>query len=63
MARVKTTEAQKRASRAYEKRNPENTRYLRYKTTARTFVRHHATEEDMAELEEIFKKENPNYTK
>lgn len=62
MARDKTTEAQKRASRAYEKRNPENTRYLRYKTTARTFVRHHATEEDMAELEEIFKKENPNYT-
>ena len=63
MARDKTTDAQKRASRAYEKRNPENTRYLRYKTTARTFVRHHATEEDMAELEEIFKKENPNYTK
>lgn len=63
MARDKTTEAQKRASRAYEKRNPENTRYLRYKTTARTFVRHHATEEDMAELEEIFKKENPNYNK
>lgn len=57
----KVTEAQKRASERYIERNPEKNRYLKYRTTARTFVRHHATEEDMAELEEIFKRENPNY--
>ncbi len=56
----KTTEAQRRASRAYEERNPEKTKITRYRSTARTFVRHHAKQEDIDELIEIFKKENPN---
>lgn len=60
MTDLKTTEAQRRASRAYKKRNPEQTRINRYRSNARTFVRHHAKEEDMKELLEIFKKENPN---
>lgn len=56
----KTSEAQKRASKAYVKRNPEKNRYLKYRTTARTFVRHYAEPEDIIEMFEIFAKENPN---
>lgn len=60
MTNLKTTEAQLRASANYRERNPEATKYLRYRTTARTFVRHHAKQEDIDELLDIFKKENPN---
>ena len=49
----KTGNAQARASRAWEKKNPERTRYLRYRSTAKTFTRNHATEEDLEELESI----------
>lgn len=63
MTKNKTSEAQKRASRAYEERNPEKTKIDRYKRNARTFFRHYATRDDIDELEEIFKKENPNYKK
>ena len=54
----KTSEAQIRATRNYEKRNREQTRINRYKRTARLFVKTYATEEDMKELNEIFKKNN-----
>lgn len=54
----KLTEAQKRAQKKYEKKNPLKTRIQRYRTTARTFVRHYATKDDMAELQEIFENEN-----
>lgn len=60
MTKLKTTEAQRRASKNYKQRNPEQTRINRYRSNARTFVRHHAKEEDMKELLEIFEKENPN---
>lgn len=60
MAGDKTSEAQKRASRAYVKRNPEKNRYLKYRTTARTFFRHYAEPEDIIEMFEIFANENPN---
>lgn len=60
MSKNKTSEAQLRASANYRDRNPDSTRYLRYRTTARTFVRHHATKDDIDGLIEIFKKENPN---
>ena len=56
----KTSAAQIRASRNWERRNPERTRYIRYKNSARTFIRHHATEEDIDELIQIFHEENPN---
>lgn len=56
----KTSEAQRAAIKRYQKRNPHQTRLTSYRTTARTFVRHHATKEEMEELIEIFKKENPN---
>lgn len=60
MTDFKTTEAQRRASKNYKKRNPEQTRINRYRSNARTFVRYHAKQEDMKELLEIFEKENPN---
>lgn len=63
MAKYKTSEAQRRASKKYKEKNPEQTKISRYRSNARTFVRHHATEEDMAELVEIYEKENPNYSK
>ena len=59
----KVTEAQKRASRAYEERNPEKTKIDRYRRNARTFFRHYATEDDIDELIDIYEKENPNYSK
>lgn len=60
MTKLKTTEAQRRASKAYKKRNPEQTKVNRYRSNARTFVRYHATQEDINELIDIFKRENPN---
>ena len=63
MSDGKSSEAQKRASRAYEGRNPEKTKIDRYKRNARTFFRHYATKDDIEELIDIYKKENPNYTK
>ena len=63
MAKLKTTEAQRRASKKYKERNPEQTRINRYRSNAKTFVRYHAKEEDMKELLKIFKNENPNGVK
>ena len=65
--RKKTSEAQIRATREWEKRNPEAKRYSRTKTNARTFARHYAKSyEDIKELTdqmlEIFHNENPNAT-
>lgn len=56
----KTSPAQRAAVERYQKKNPELRRLSSYRTTARTFVRHHATREEMEELMEIFEKENPN---
>lgn len=50
----KISEAQKKASRAYENRNRDKTRINTYRRTARLFVKSYATEEDMKELIKIF---------
>ena len=60
MTSYKTSEAQRRATKNWEKNNPERKRYLRYRSNARTFVRHWAVDEDVEELLEIYKKENSN---
>nr|DAT09305.1 MAG TPA: hypothetical protein [Caudoviricetes sp.] len=60
MTNLKTTEAQRRASKNYKERNPEQTKINRYRSNARTFVRHHATKDDIDDLIDIFKRENPN---
>lgn len=43
----------------WRKKNRERSRYLSYRSTARTFVRHYATPEDVEELKEIYLTENP----
>lgn len=59
----KASEAQRRATKRWEKSNPERVKYLRNRTAARTFVRHYADDEDLEELIDIYKKENPNSKK
>ena len=63
MTEGKASEAQRRATKKWEKNNPERKRYLRYRSNARTFVRHWAVEEDLKELIDIFWDENPNAEK
>ena len=51
----KTSEAQRRATRKWQEKNPERRRYNSYKSSARSFIRHHATEEDLQELEVLIR--------
>lgn len=52
MAEKKTSEAQVKASRAWEERNKEKARLDRYKRTARTFIRQ-ANEDYIDALKEL----------
>lgn len=60
MANYKTSKAQRKASRKWEERNREQARKQSYLRTARLYFRTYADDEDVAELLEIYKKENPN---
>lgn len=53
---VKISDAQKRATEGYRKRNREKTRIDGYRRTARLFIRSHATEEDLQEIETLVEK-------
>lgn len=50
---AKISDAQKRATEGYRMRNREKTRIDGYKRTARSFIRNHATEEDLKEVESL----------
>ena len=63
MTEKKTSDAQVKASRKWEEKNPDRKRYIRYRSNARTFVRHWANEEDLKELIDIFWDENSNARK
>lgn len=52
----KISDAQKRATEVYRKRNREKTRIDGYIRTARLFIRSHATEEDLQEIEILVEK-------
>ena len=56
---TKTSQAQIKASRNYEKRNKETTRINSYKRTARLFVKTYATDDDMKELIKIYEENTP----
>lgn len=56
----KTSDAQIRAVRNWEKNNADKVKYMRYKSGAKTFARYWADDEDMEEVFEVYKKENPN---
>ena len=50
----------RRNSAKFRENNPEYSRMLSYRSTARTFARKYATPEEMANLNHIFETENPN---
>lgn len=52
----KISDAQKRATEVYRKRDREKTRIDGYRRTARLFIRSHATEEDLQEIEILVEK-------
>lgn len=47
------SEAQLRATRKYERKNPEENRRVKYRSTAKTFIRHYADQKDIAALREL----------
>ena len=59
----KVSDAQVKASRKWEKNNPEVFRYQNAKRMARTFARKHAKPGDLEELRQIYINENPNAKK
>lgn len=44
-----------KADKKWREQNKEHRRYLSYRGTARTFIRNHATFEDLEELENLIK--------
>ena len=49
----KTSEAQIKASRRWEKKNRKKTTIDNYRRTAKLFIRNHADEKDLVELEDM----------
>lgn len=58
--RMAYSKAQNEATKNYKKRNPEQTKYLNYKTMARSFIKNLATQEDLDMLKGLMagKEEN-----
>ncbi|MDO4595257.1 MAG: hypothetical protein Q4B52_07745 [Tissierellia bacterium] len=50
----------KKANKKWRSKNPEKTRLMSYKRSARTYVRRYASHSDIRDLIELFNKENPN---
>lgn len=50
---AKTTEAQKRADKKYRETHRNKRTHLSYKSTAKTFIRHWATVDELQELIEM----------
>lgn len=50
------TEAQIRAQHKYDAKNRERTSYLRSRSSARSFIRNKATEDDIAEFRQLLDK-------
>ena len=47
--------AQTEANKRWQEKNREKAKYLRNRSTSRSFIRNNATEEDLQELEELIK--------
>ena len=60
MQENKVSEAQVRASRAWEEKNKKKVRIDASRRQAKSFVRRYAVEEDIEELIEIYNTENEN---
>lgn len=50
------TSSQTEANKRWQEQNRERTRYLRNRSTARSFVKKQATQEDIEELEQLIDK-------
>ena len=48
--------AQQRANKKWNERNREHRNYLTKRSTSRGFIRNHATQEDLLELQELIQK-------
>ncbi|WP_300409059.1 hypothetical protein [Lagierella sp.] len=60
----KTPKYQREASQRWREKNKARNKYVNSRSSARSFARYHAKNmDDIKELEEIFKKENPNFNK
>ena len=51
MTEKKTSDAQLRAIKRWQEKNPERVRYLRYKSQAKKFICELASNEDLEEME------------
>lgn len=60
MTTNKTPESQIRANRRWEENNRDHVRKKNYLRSARLFVRSYAEDDDIEELLDIYRKENPN---
>lgn len=49
------TKKQQEYNRRWAEKNKEHKRYLSYRSTARTFIRRYAKQEDLKELKELIK--------
>lgn len=47
---MSTTEAQRRADKKYKAKNKEKTKYIQYKSRAKSFINNLATNEDLEEI-------------
>ena len=52
---------QQRANKRWNERNREHRNYLTKRSTSRGFIRNHATQEDLLELQELIQKILKNY--
>ena len=56
-------DAQQKATKKWNKNNREHRNYLSKRSSARSFIRNHATEEDLDELEELIKEKKKEVSK
>lgn len=57
------TNAQTKATKKWNKNNRDHRNYLTKRSSARSFIRKHATEEDLDELESLIKKKKKEVSK
>ena len=57
------TKKQQEYNRRWAAKNKERKRYLSFKATAKTFIRHYAEPEDLQDLKELIKEKEKNIKK
>ena len=60
---AKELTAQQRANKKWNERNREHRNYLTKRSASRGFIRNHATQEDLLELQELIKKNLKKFQK